>query len=71
MLQMNVNSLFKNCSGMVPDVEDFFGFRFKTSLLTSSRDTDLKWKLSVTISGYSACTLPPPALGKEYFCIPV
>ena len=25
---------------MVPDVEDFFRFRFKTSFLTSSRDTD-------------------------------
>ena len=54
MLQMNVNSLFKNCSGMVPDVEDFFGFRFKTSFLTSSRDTDLKWKLSGTISGQAS-----------------
>ena len=57
MLQVEVNSLFKNCyqngprCGMVPDMEDFFGFRFKTSFLTSSRDTDLKWKLSGTISG--------------------
>ena len=39
---------------MVPDVEYFFGFRFKTSFLTSSRDTDLKWKLSGTISGYTS-----------------
>ena len=36
---------------MVPCVEDFFGFRFKTSFLTSSRDTDLKWKLPGTFSG--------------------
>ena len=36
---------------MVPDVEDFFGFRFKTSFLTLSRDTDLKWKLSGIILG--------------------
>ena len=36
---------------MVPDVEDFFGFGFKNSFLKSSGDTDLKWKLSGTISG--------------------
>ena len=36
---------------MVPNVEDFFGFRFKTSFLILSRDTDLKWKLSGTIAG--------------------
>ena len=48
MFYMNVNSLFRE---MVPDVEDFFRFRFKTSFLTSSRNNDLKWKLSGTTSG--------------------
>ena len=38
-------------TGMVPDMEGFFGFRFKTSFLVSSRDTDFKWKLSRAISG--------------------
>ena len=38
-------------TGMGPDVEDFFVFRFKIAFLTSSGDTDLKWKLSHTISG--------------------
>ena len=37
--------------GNVPNTEDFVRFRFKTSFLRSSRDTDLKWKLSGTISG--------------------
>ena len=44
------NERLRIVTEMVPDVEDFFGFRFKT-FLTSSRDTDLKWKLSGTISG--------------------
>ena len=30
---MNGNILFKNGTGMVPDLEDFFGFRFKISIL--------------------------------------
>ena len=36
---------------MVPDVESFYGLTFNTAFLTSSRDTDLKWKLSGTTSG--------------------
>ena len=41
---------FKIVAGMVPVVDDFFEFKFKTSFLTVSTETNAKWKSSSFIS---------------------